>query len=368
VTLHELWPRGRAVLGVGLAAWAMFSSDPPAGLHGRHLVMLVLLVVASLGWLAGTFLDRSPRLLAAGLVLCGAAGLAIYGLGPNGAGLIYAVSANILAATKLPRPWHLVYAGALAVAYTAVDLQVHDNWIWLLGGNAGVAFTFMGGVLRRQAKERAEQHELLLIEQAHSAALAERSRIAREIHDVLAHTLTALSVQLETIDALLDRDRTAQARETVARARTLMREGLAETRRAISALRDDTLPLPELLRILADAYVADTAAPSTVEITGPQRSLGAEAGLTLYRTAQEAVTNARKHAPGATISMILAYEPSAVSLRVDSLGGGEPAPTSFDRVGGYGLTGLRERAELAGGRFSADPIDGGWRVNVMIPT
>jgi len=185
---------------------------------------------------------------------------------------------------------------------------------------------------------------------------------------VLAHTLTALSVQLETIDALLDRDRTEQARETVARAQTLMREGLAETRRAISALRDDQLPLPDLLRILTDAYTADTGTPSTVEVSGPERPLCAEAGLTLYRTAQEAFTNARKHAPGATISMILAYEPSAVGLTVTSTGGGKPAPTSFDRVGGYGLTGLRERAELAGGRFSADPIDGGWRVDVMIPT
>ena len=366
--MSDFWSRSRGVLGVGLATWAMFAANPPAGLHGRGLAMLVLLVVAGLGWLGGVFLDRSPRLLAASLVLCGAGGLAIYGLGPNGAGLIYAVSATILAATKLPRPWDLVYAVATAVGYTAIDFQVHDDWAWLLGGNAAVAFTFMGGTLRRQSRERAEERELLLVEQAHSAALAERSRIAREIHDVLAHTLTALSVQLETIDALLDRDRTEQARETVARARTLMREGLAETRRAISALRDDTLPLPELLRILTDAYTADTRTPSTVEVNGPERPLCADAGLTLYRTAQEAVTNARKHAPGATISMILGYEPSTVSLVVTSTGGGKPNPTSFDRVGGYGLTGLRERAELAGGRFAADPIDGGWRVDVMIPT
>jgi signal transduction histidine kinase len=151
-----------------------------------------------------------------------------------------------------------------------------------------------------------------------------------------------------------------------------MREGLAETRRAISALRNDAPPLPHLLRMLADSYTADTGAPSTVEISGAERKIAAEAGLTLFRAAQEAVTNVRKHAPGATIAMCLRYGGDDVELAVTNTGGpavpAEPArPAGYDRVGGYGLAGLRERAELAGGTFTADPIEHGWRVDVMIP-
>jgi signal transduction histidine kinase len=377
--LGRIWRRLRGVAGVAATTWGMFTGATQPGWHGRHLVVLVLVVVASAGWLLGSFLDRWPRALAGTLVVGALAGVALIGVNPHGIALVYPAAMCAIAAAKLRTEWSLSLAGLVAVAYSGTKLAVHDSLLWLLGGNLAILIAVMAGTIRRQSDERAEQAELLLAEtqhaheeQARSAALAERARIAREIHDVLAHTLTALAVQLETVDALLDRDRVGQARETIARAHTLMREGLAETRRAISALRDDVLPLPHLLRVLADAYTADTAAPSTVEIDGIERIVSAEAGLALYRTAQEAVTNVRKHAPGAAIAMRLRYGPADVGLTVTNTGG-SPAvssavPSTSYRVGGYGLTGLRERAELAGGSFTADPIDNGWRVGVMIPS
>jgi signal transduction histidine kinase len=352
----------------------MVSTHPRPGLHGTGLVISVLMTVAIVGWLVALFLDDDDRFALVGTVVCIGAGLALFGIGPNGVALVFVASGCVQAGLKLPNRLSLPIAAAAAAGLTIVELLGRAEPLWIGGGVGGIALCLLGGVVRRQAEQQHEQTQLLLAEtqlarqeQARSAALAERARIAREIHDVLAHTLTALSVQLETIDALLDRKRPEQAQETVHRAQTLMREGLAETRRAISALRDDAPPLPELLRLLCDAYVKDTGASATVEVRGPERKLTAEAGLTLFRTAQEAVTNVRKHAPNAAVVMCLGYRPAEVSLTVTSTGGGEPDDAAFPRVGGYGLTGLRERVELAGGSFDAAPVESGWRVAVMIP-
>ena len=362
------WRQTRSLVVAGGCIWALIVSKPGAGLHGRGLLVTALLAVATLAWLTCIFFDRDVRLVAVGAAVAIGAGVAMFGIGPNPTGLVYVGSALVTAAVRLPSRWAVGYAVATAIAYTAAEMLGRANLYWVGGGLGGIALSTLTGAIRRQSEERTKERELLLASQAESAALAERARIAREIHDVLAHTLTALSVQLETVDALLDRDRPEQAQKIVHRAQTLMREGLAETRRAISALRTDAPPLPELLRMLADAYSADTGASSTVEVSGAERKIAAEAGLTFFRAAQEAVTNVRKHAPGAALAMCLKFDPDDVRLTVTNTGGGPAEPSAYDRVGGYGLTGLRERAELAGGRFTADPIEHGWRVDVMIPT
>ena len=141
---------------------------------------------------------------------------------------------------------------------------------------------------------------------------------------------------------------------------------MAETRRAIGALRGDALPLPELLTELARGYRTDLGATATLTVSGEPRDLHADAGLTLYRAAQEALTNVRKHAPGATVELTLTYRPGDVELAVLNGPGGDGALARAG--GGYGLTGLRERAQLAGGECTAGPRDGGWRVGVRIPT
>ena len=167
---------------------------------------------------------------------------------------------------------------------------------------------------------------------------------------------------------MIEGGRTEQAHTSVRRAGQLAKEGLAETRRAISALRGDTLPLPDLLATLTAAYEMDTGAPALVDITGERHDLRADVTLTLYRTAQEAITNVHKHAPGASVDVSLTYQPDAVALTVTNAARPDGERPLVDAGGGYGLTGLRERAELAGGTFTAGPDGDVWRVDVRIPT
>jgi signal transduction histidine kinase len=112
----------------------------------------------------------------------------------------------------------------------------------------------------------------------------------------------------------------------------------------------------------------DTGAPATVDITGERGELPADVTLTLYRTAQEAITNVRKHAPGASVDVSLAYQPEMVTLTIANGASPHGERPLADAGGGYGLTGLRERAELAGGTFTAGPDGHGWRVDVRIPS
>ena len=168
-------------------------------------------------------------------------------------------------------------------------------------GLLATAAAVLAGASRRQYQDRAAQAEQLLAERTRAdaerdraAALAERNRIGREVHDLLAHSLGALCVQLDAADALLETggDPT-KARQLVQHARRLAVDGLGETRRAVHALREQPIGLTEQLTALA----ATDGAQLTV--TGTQRSLTPDAELALYRAAQEAVSNARKHAPGA---------------------------------------------------------------------
>jgi signal transduction histidine kinase len=192
---------------------------------------------------------------------------------------------------------------------------------------------------------------------AESAALAERSRVARELHDVLAHTLIALALQHEGT-RLLARDRGADAEviDGLSRAHHLAISGLSEARQAISALRGDDLPaIEDLARGFPGAELT---------ITGTPREGSSEAQLALYRTAQEALTNVRRHSASERIELRLDYADDGTTLTVQDHG--VAAPLLHGRAG-YGLTGMRERAELLGGRLNAGPTDDGFRVELWLP-
>jgi signal transduction histidine kinase len=249
--------------------------------------------------------------------------------------------------------------------------------------NTGTAVGYIGllyglyalGVARCAQALRAETAEQLLTEtqranseQAHAAALAERSRIAREIHDVLAHSLSALTVQLEAADALLTSGTNPEkAHGYVVKARHIAREGLTETRRAIAALREDTPPLRTLLNGLAETYQADSGAKATVIAECEPVGLAPDASLALYRTAQESLTNARKHAPNAPVEIALTCDASEIELSVTNQAATGPITALHASGGGYGLAGLKERAQLAGGTLDAGPCGDGWRVRLTIP-
>jgi signal transduction histidine kinase len=336
-------------IGVSVAA---ASSRSPAG------TVLGLAGVAA-GWLMWSLPGAGPARATAGLFLAGAAGVLLCYTNPASAALAYPAIVCVRAGAYAAPRWSV---GLTALLSAAFAVAAPGHWRWL--GPLIFLASLGAGLIRRQyLRVQAEAAEA----RAEQSALAERTRIAREIHDVLAHALAALTVQLETADALLEGGRPEQARELVVRAGQLAREGLAETRRAIGALRGDALPLPELLRALATGYRTDLAAPAVVTVDGEPRDLDADTGLALYRTAQEALTNIRKHAPGAPVEVSLTYRPDAVTLTVLNGPSNGTAPLTT-AGGGYGLTGMRERAELAGGEFDAGPAGDGWRVGVRIPT
>ncbi|MFF3334382.1 sensor histidine kinase [Streptomyces sp. NPDC002888] len=232
-----------------------------------------------------------------------------------------------------------------------------------VGGMALAGYT-----LRLDAEARGSAQRLLAQEraaraaEAESAALAERTRIAREIHDVLAHSLSAQLVHLEAARLLIERGaEREQIHERVVAARGMARDGLAETRQALSALRGELTPLEDFLSGLVGTAV-DTA---EVAITGERRPLSAEASQAVRRVAQEALTNVRKHAPGAKVRVRLEYGPHEVTLDVRDTGG---SPGELAGAGaGYGLLGMRERAELLGGSLRAGPGEEGFVVTLKVP-
>jgi signal transduction histidine kinase len=244
----------------------------------------------------------------------------------------------------------------------------------MLGIAAGLVASYLGGRTIRDYIVGREAAELLLAEtqvareeQARSAALAERARIAREIHDVLAHSLSALAVQLEGARLLLTNGDTASALVQVEQARGLARQGLDETRQAIGALRGDPVPTVALLeRLVREARATGDA---SLRIEGTPRALATEVALAVYRVAQEAATNARRHAPSSAIEMRLVYGDDTVSLIVSNQAqdGSHRVTEASARGGGYGLTGMRERAELLDGTLVAGPAGDGWRVELVVP-
>jgi signal transduction histidine kinase len=361
--------RMRSLVALAAVTYSIAVSRPPgAGLSGRGLAVTLLLAVASLTWLYLIFVPVRRRIPAdLGLLVIGAAGVALTIATPHSAAVVFVAVAIARSTRSWPPEWTISFGIALGVAYLVGHLAVDDSAVWLLTGPVVVILSLLVGSIRRQNDLLTTEVQIAREEHARSAALDERARIAREIHDVLAHSLAALSVQLETADALIESGRSEQAHLSVKRAGQLAKEGLAETRRAIGALRGDTLPLPELLTTLASGYQLDARAPATVDISGEPRTLRPDVSLTLYRTAQEAITNVRKHAPGAPVDVRLAYRRDDVALTVANGAARDEARPLADAGGGYGLTGLRERAELAGGTFDARPDGTGWRVDVRIP-
>ncbi|MFF7287251.1 sensor histidine kinase [Streptomyces griseorubiginosus] len=323
-----------AILSAAVAGWALFRTTlahrlwPSLALYSLLMVIAVVAQAADFGVIA--------------LVLwCGCA---------------------ITALERLP------IAAALPVTVVALALYAavnDDAWLTTLATTAGLALA--GYVLRLDAEARGSAQRLLTQEraaraaEAESAALGERARIAREIHDVLAHSLSAQLVHLEAARLLIeggaDRD---QILERVVAARGMARDGLAETRQALSALRGDMTPLEDFLSQLVGT---DDGAEAT--ISGERRPLPAEASQAVRRVAQEALTNVRKHAPGAKVRMRLEYGEDQVTLVVRDSGG--PPGELTTSGGGYGLLGMRERAELLGGSLDAGPDDEGFMVTLKVP-
>jgi signal transduction histidine kinase len=275
-------------------------------------------------------------------------GMWINELAPGGLLPLILLPLAAQAVALLPRLWAFAMC-LLVIAGVSGNLSWVPSWpAWfrnLASATAAVVFVvvYVGVAAReREARYRVEK---LSAEVAQLAAANERNRLAREIHDTLGHYLTVIHVQLEAAKAIVrtDQDRGLLA---VNRAQALARDGLAAVRQSVKALREDgrVEGLAEQLASLADA-VRDETFAATFAASGTPRPVSAAVALALHRTALEALTNVRRHAQAAHVDIALAFRPDGrVQLRVHDDGRGA------ERLdGGYGLAGIRERAEQLGG-------------------
>jgi signal transduction histidine kinase len=259
-------------------------------------------------------------------------------------------------------------------------------WLWLaagvpnLNGPAGATIIFtavavavdsIGSRLRAQ-RALATQTERTEAERAQRAVLEERARIARELHDVVAHHMSLIAVRAETAPYRLA-DLPESARAEFGSLSEVAREALAEMRRLLGVLRHDQpaalAPQPQLADLPALIDAARQAGVP-VELSAPS-ALGRVppgVGVCAYRIVQESLSNASQHAPGAAVTVSVGQEAGAVLLRVANGPGGAAGPSGDEHGPGHGLTGMRERVALLGGSLSAGPApDGGFVVSAVLP-
>jgi signal transduction histidine kinase len=239
------------------------------------------------------------------------------------------------------------------------------------------ALLFLVAWFVKQAREGQARSELLLAQledareaQTAAAALEERSRIAGELHDVLAHSLSAAAIQLQGARVLAGREKAGDSVcEAIERASGLVKDGLVDARSAVGALRGDPLPGVAQLEGLVAGFRSDVGAPTSFDVEGTERALSADAGLALYRGAQEAMTNAARYAPGAAASVTLRYTDTTATLTIENANAANEAAEAglADVGGGRGLQVMRERVERLGGTMRAGPTDRGWRVELEVP-
>jgi signal transduction histidine kinase len=370
--LRRLVPPLFAVVAV-----VVFSSgrNPwPAGHDVDTAIAVAGCALGGLGALTARYRRAAVRIIFAAMLLVSSA--LLVRLQPDGPGLAGLLAGLVLLAPRVPDrfPVALSIAGIACLAAVVVAVSNDSPTLALLSAIAIVGFPGMT-LLARRLGQANYQAERLLTElegtraaQARAAGLAERQRLAREMHDVLAHSLSGLMLQLEGARMLAVEDPSdPRLPGTIERAHHLGRSGLEEARRAIGMLRDDELPGPERLAGLGAQFQEVSGVPCQFTVAGQAYDLPSEARLAVYRVAQEALTNITKHACPDRVEMHLGYEPCGTRLTVENFAVSREPPRAASDSSGYGLTGMRERAELLGGELTAAVTRGGFRVELWVP-
>jgi signal transduction histidine kinase len=228
---------------------------------------------------------------------------------------------------------------------------------------AGTTFAAFGCLLASRERDLAHRLQLAQAGLADRVRAEERNRIARELHDVIAHSLTVSLLHVSSARLAMEED-PAEAVAALAEAERLGRECLTEVRQVVGLLRHEgtsTSPLPGAVQLpaLVEQF-RHAGVDVALDIHGNATELTSTVGLAIYRILQEALTNAARHAPGSPTRADLSVTPAGAVLVVDSSG---PAGSGT----GSGLLSMRERAEVLGGACSAGPTSGGWRVRAEIP-
>ncbi|MBU2667151.1 sensor histidine kinase [Actinoplanes bogorensis] len=307
---------------------------------------LVLVVVAWASWVLWAIYVALPENRGrerVGVALGMIAGGSLVATPTHVTGLVPAI-VGMLVLTAMPAvPLRLVATatGGGVVLIGAGALIAPTTREQLISALATLLVVGLAGLGRRQQRISEEQSRALLEQQVAVAALTERSRIARDLHDVLAHSLGGLVIQLDAVDALLEAGRGGEARDKVQAARQLAVSGLGEARRAVGALREPGLSVAELV-------AAHRALGGQVVVRGDADA----AGTTVSWAVRELLTNARRHAPGETTTLDLDREGDSLVVTATTPGSG--AGTSSPG-GGHGLRGMRERVTEAGGTMRVEP-------------
>lgn len=356
------------------------SQSPGLGLHGRSLAVTSLLVVFALALtvvIRDVGGDHEVAFQAAAIMVAAASGVALTALQPHGATGLAGSAAVFLAAARLPLPLAVVVAAGQTVALGLVVALVGGGAAAVIATTLLCSLLFLVALFVKRAREGQARSELLFAQledareaQTAAAALQERSRIAGELHDVLAHSLSAAAIQLQGARVLAEREQAGgKVSEAIERASGLVRDGLADARSAVGALRGDPLPGVAQLEGLVVGFRSDVGAPIVFNVEGVEQALSPDAGLALYRGAQEALTNAARYAPRAAASVTLRYGEAIASLAIENASAaGEAVEAGLAGVGGgRGLQGMRERIERLGGTMRAGPTKEGWRVELEVP-
>jgi signal transduction histidine kinase len=237
-----------------------------------------------------------------------------------------------------------------------------------------VAPVAVGRIVRREREQQRRLEDLTLhLERerergARAAVAEERARIARELHDVVAHGVSVIAIQSDAAEAALERD-PSLAGPPLRAIRGSARDALTEMRRLLGVLRSDedgseTTPQPGLAQL--PELVARAGVPVTLEVSGEPRSLPAGIDISAYRIVQEALTNVHKHAGAVPTTVRVAWSDGALELEVRDRGPGVNGNGSSD--GGHGLIGMRERVRLLGGELRTGPAaGGGFEVRAVLP-
>ena len=381
-----LRPLGWAVIAV-VAATSLTTPQAPAPRGGSAVLTLVLVLYAAttVTVISDRFPDR-PRSFQVGvIVVMGAAGVGLVALQPRGATGLAVGAAVWMAITRLPLTPGVVVAVALTLGQDVAALRGGATSAAVLAATLLNALLGLAAYVVRAARAAQDRTELLLAqladaqdEQAHAAALAERGRIAAELHDVLAHCLSGAAIQLQGARVLATREPTSPpVREAIQRASDLVDDGLTNARAAVGALRGEPLPGVADLPGLIAGFRRDFGVPASLTVQGRAHPLAAATDLLLYRAAQEALTNVSRYAPGAPTLVSLHYESGRTRLTVQDHAAPEPqfsrSPTDTPHGlagvgGGHGLAGLGERLEHLGGTLHAGPHGDGWQVKAEAPT
>lgn len=368
---------GLAVFGMAYAVWNVMGtrdivrvllwesgSTPPEELLqvGKGRAFFYFVVQLGLAGLIYSFVEPSLKLGLLWLVLLPPVAHSVILLRAPGIGLVTLLTIGLFGFFFVRwHGWELLPNALLAFGFAVLFTLIFT----LLA----VSSETSRGEVQRLACELSEANGKLreyAVQVEELAVTRERNRLAREIHDTLGHYLTVVNVQIEAARAMLDRD-PEKVRDSLQKAQLLTQEGLQDIRRSVSSLRASPLDnrnLEEAVRQVVEA-ARTSGLNAALELIGKCRPLSRPAELTLYRAAQEGLTNVQKHAQAAHARLVLDFgEPTRVRLTVTDDGMGSVETTGH----GFGLLGLRERAHLVGGDLRIrTALSAGFALEVEVP-